>query len=104
MYAIFRSGDKQFRAETGMTVKVPTLPNEAGDKIVFDQVLLTGGDNGIKIGAPLLSGATVTGEVLGQGKEKKVVIFKWKRRKNYRLKKGHRTKFTAVRITDISIG
>ena len=104
MYAIIRSGDKQFLAETGMTIKVPVLPNEAGDKIVFDQVLIAGGDNGTKIGTPLLSGATVTGEVLGQGKEKKVVIFKWKRRKNYRLKKGHRTKFTAVRITDISIG
>jgi large subunit ribosomal protein L21 len=104
MYAIIRSGDKQFRAETGATVRVPTLAAEVGDKVTFDQVLLAGGDNGIKIGAPILSGATVTGEVVRHGKDKKVVIFKWKRRKNYRLKKGARTKFTEVRISDISIG
>jgi large subunit ribosomal protein L21 len=104
MYAIIRSGDKQFRAETGRTIQVPTLAAAIGDKITFDQVLLAGGDNGIKIGTPILSGATVTGEVVSHGKGKKVIIFKWKRRKNYRLKKGARTKFTEVRISDISIG
>lgn len=103
MYAIIRSGDKQFRAEAGSTVRVPTLAAEVGDKITFDQVLLAGGDDGIKIGSPLLSGATVTGEVVSHGKDKKVVIFKWKRRKNYRLKKGARHKFTVVRISDISL-
>ncbi len=104
MYAIIRSGDKQFRAETGATIHVPTLAAEVGDTITFDQVLMAGGDNGIKIGTPMLSGATVTGEVVSHGKGKKVIIFKWKRRKNYRLKKGARTKYTTVRISDISIG
>jgi large subunit ribosomal protein L21 len=104
MYAIIRSGDKQFRAETGRTIRIPTLAAEVGDTVTFDQVLIAGGDEGTKIGAPLLSGATVTGEVVSHGKDKKVVIFKWKRRKNYRLKKGARTKFTEVRISDISIG
>ncbi|HEX6695072.1 MAG TPA: 50S ribosomal protein L21 [Longimicrobiales bacterium] len=105
MYAIIRSGDKQFRAEAGRTVRVPTLAAEVGDKVTFDQVLIAGGgDGGIKVGAPLLSGATVTGEVVSHGKDKKVIIFKWKRRKNYRLKKGARTKFTEVRISDISVG
>ena len=104
MYAIIRSGDKQFRAEAGSTVRIPTLAAEVGDTVTFDQVLIAGGDDGIKIGTPLLSGATVTGEVVRHGKDKKVVIFKWKRRKNYRLKKGARTKFTEVRISDISIG
>ena len=104
MYAIIRSGDKQFRAEAGRTVRVPTLAAQVGDKVTFDQVLIAGGDNGIKVGAPTLSGATVTGEVVSHGKDKKVIIFKWKRRKNYRLKKGARTKFTEVRISDISVG
>ena len=104
MYAIIRSGDKQFRAEAGKTVRIPTLQAEVGDKVTFDQVLIAGTDNGTKVGAPLLSGATVTGEVVRHGKDKKVIIFKWKRRKNYRLKKGARTKFTEVRISDISVG
>lgn len=104
MYAIIRSGDKQFRAETGSTVRIPTLAAEVGDTVTFDQVLMYGSDDGTKIGTPILSGATVTGEVIRHGKDKKVVIFKWKRRKNYRLKKGARTKFTEVRISDISIG
>ena len=102
MYAIIRSGDKQFRAEAGKTVRIPTLAAEVGDKVTFDQVLLAGSDAGTKIGTPTLSGASVTGEVVRHGKDKKVVIFKWKRRKNYRLKKGARTKFTEVRISDIS--
>lgn len=103
MYAIIRSGDKQFRAEAGSTVRIPTLAAEVGDTVTFDQVLMYGSDDGTQIGTPTLSGATVTGEVLRHGKDKKVIIFKWKRRKNYRLKKGARTKFTEVRISDISI-
>ena len=104
MYAIIRSGDKQFRAEAGRTVRVPTLAAEVGDKVTFDQVLIAGGEGGIKVGAPLLSGATVTGEVVSHGKDKKVIIFKWKRRKNYRKKQGHRQGHTVVRIGDIKVG
>ena len=104
MYAIIRSGDKQFRAEPGKTVRVPTLAAEVGDKVTFGEVLIAGTDDGTKVGTPTLSGASVTGEVVSHGKDKKVIIFKWKRRKNYRLKKGARTKYTEVRINEISVG
>ena len=101
MYAIIRSGDKQFRAEPGMTVRVPSLDAEVGSQVTFGEVLLAGGDDGVTVGAPVLSGASVTGEVVRHGRDKKVIIFKWKRRKNYRLKKGHRQGFTEVRIGEI---
>jgi large subunit ribosomal protein L21 len=101
MYAIIRSGDKQFRAEPGRTIRVPSLNVEPGEKVTFGEVLLAGGDEGVKVGAPTLSGASVTGEVIRHGREKKVITFKWKRRKNYRLKKGHRQDFTEVRIGEI---
>lgn len=101
MYAIIRSGDKQFRAEPGMTIRVPSLDAEPGDKVSFGEVLLAGGQDGVKLGAPTLSGAKVTAEVIRHGRDKKVITFKWKRRKNYRLKKGHRQDFTEVRIGEI---
>ena len=101
MYAIIRSGDKQFRAEPGMTIRVPSLDAEPGDQVSFGEVLLAGGQDGVKLGAPTLSGAKVTGEVIRHGRDKKVITFKWKRRKNYRLKKGHRQDFTEVRIGEI---
>ncbi|HSJ14818.1 MAG TPA: 50S ribosomal protein L21 [Longimicrobiales bacterium] len=101
MYAIIRSGDKQFRAEPGMTVRVPSLDAEVGSQVTFGEVLLAGGDDGVTVGAPVLAGASVTGEVVRHGRDKKVIIFKWKRRKNYRLKKGHRQGFTEVRIGEI---
>jgi len=104
MYAIIRSGDKQFRAEKGATIRVPSIDAEVGDTVTFDQVLLAGSDEGTQVGAPTLAGASVTGEVLRHGKDKKVIIFKWKRRKNYRRKQGHRQKFTEVRIGEITVG
>jgi large subunit ribosomal protein L21 len=104
MYAIFRSGDKQFRAEPGMTVRVPSLEAEVGDTVTFDEVLLTGSGDETKVGVPTLAGASVTGEVVRHGKDRKVIVFKWKRRKNYRRKQGHRQKFTEVRIGEIRVG
>ncbi len=104
MYAIFRSGDKQFRAEPGQMVRVPSLDAEVGDQVTFDQVLLTAGDDGVNLGAPTVDGASVVGEVVRHGKDRKVIIFKWKRRKNYRRKKGHRQGFTEVRIGEIRAG
>lgn len=104
MYAIIRSGDKQFRAEPGMTIKVPSLDAEIGQTVTFDEVLMASTDDGTQVGAPTVSGASVTGEVVGHGKAKKVIIFKWKRRKNYRRKQGHRQKFTEVRIGEIRVG
>ncbi|CAN5760667.1 50S ribosomal protein L21 [soil metagenome] len=104
MYAIIRSGDKQFRAEPGMTIRVPSIDADVGDAITFHEVLITGGDEGTQVGLPTVEGASVTGEVVRHGKDKKVIIFKWKRRKNYRRKQGHRQKFTEVRIDAIRSG
>jgi large subunit ribosomal protein L21 len=104
MYAIFRSGGKQFRAEPGMTVRVPTLAAEPGSTVTFDEVLVAGDGDQVQIGAPTVAGATITAEVVGEVKADKVIIFKWKRRKNYRRKKGHRQKYTEVRIGEIRVG
>ncbi len=104
MYAIIRSGDKQFRAEPGMTVRVPALSADVGDTVTFDEVLVASTDDGTSVGTPVVTGATVTGEVVRHGKDRKVIIFKWKRRKNYRRKQGHRQKFTEVRIGEINVG
>jgi large subunit ribosomal protein L21 len=104
MYAIIRSGGKQFRAEPGKTIRVPALANEVGDKVTFEEVLVAGTDGDVKLGSPTVPGAAVIGEVVGHGKERKLVVFKWKRRKNYRRKQGHRQKFTEVRIGDIRLG
>jgi large subunit ribosomal protein L21 len=104
MYAIIRSGDKQFRAEPGQTVRIPSLDAEVGDTVTFGEVLVASTEDGTQVGAPTVAGATVTGEVVRHGKDRKVIIFKWKRRKNYRRKQGHRQKFTEVRIGEIRVG
>ncbi|HEX6134124.1 MAG TPA: 50S ribosomal protein L21 [Longimicrobiales bacterium] len=103
MYAIIRSGDKQFRAEPGMTIRVPSIEADVGQKVTFDEVLLASTDDGTQVGAPTVAGAKVTGEVVAHGKDRKVIIFKWKRRKNYRRKQGHRQKYTEVRIGEIRV-
>jgi large subunit ribosomal protein L21 len=104
MYAIIRSGGKQFRAEPGKTIRIPSLNAEPGDKVTFDDVLVAADGDNLKVGTPSVSGASVTGEVVKHGKDKKVIIFKWKRRKNYRRKQGHRQDFTEVRIGEVSLG
>jgi large subunit ribosomal protein L21 len=104
MYAIFRALGKQFRAEKGKTIRLPLMDAEPGAKVVFDEVLLSSDGTTIRAGAPLVSGASVQAEVVGDGKEKKIYVFKFKRRKNYRRKTGHRQKFTEVRITDVTVG
>jgi large subunit ribosomal protein L21 len=104
MYAIFRAAGKQFRAEKGKTLRLPLMSAEAGSKITFDEVLLSSDGETIKAGAPLVKGAQVLAEVVGDGKEPKIYVFKFKRRKNYRRKTGHRQKFTEVRITDVKLG
>jgi large subunit ribosomal protein L21 len=102
-YAIIRTGGKQYRAEPGKTLRVPSLPGEAGTAVDFD--VLLGADNGtIHSGTPLLAGARVTGEIVKQGRADKIVVFKFKRRKRYARKQGHRQRFTEVRITNISLG
>jgi len=102
-YAIIRTGGKQYRAEAGKTIRIPTLPGDAGSKVTFDDVVLGSDGEKTHIGAPTLSGAKVTGEIVKHGKDKKIVVFKMKRRKNYAKKQGHRQGFTEVRIKDISL-
>jgi large subunit ribosomal protein L21 len=104
MYAIFRALGKQFRAEKGQTIRLPLMEANPGDKVVFDEVLLSSDGDTIRAGTPLVNGASVVAEVVGDGKEKKIYVFKFKRRKNYRRKTGHRQKFTEVRITDVTVG
>ena len=104
MYAIFKALGKQFRAEKGQTLRLPLMDKEPGDKLTFDEVLLSSDGDTIKAGAPFVKGASVEVEVLGQVKGDKLYIFKFKRRKNYRRKTGHRQKYTEVRITDVKAG
>jgi large subunit ribosomal protein L21 len=104
MYAIFRAAGKQFRAEKGKTLRLPLLHEEPGTKLTFRDVLLSSDGETIRAGQPLVKGASVEAEVVGDGKEPKIYVFKFKRRKNYRRKTGHRQKFTEVRITDLKLG
>jgi large subunit ribosomal protein L21 len=104
MYAIFRAAGKQFRAEPGRTLRIPSLKAEPGSKLTFNQVLLGSNGNVVKAGTPLVAGAKVTAEVGRHGRDKKIVVFKFKRRKNYRRKQGHRQGFTEVRIESVELG
>jgi large subunit ribosomal protein L21 len=104
MYAIFRALGKQFRAEKGQTLQLPLMDAEPGSKITFDEVLLTSDGQSITAGTPLVKGARVEAEVVGETKGVKLYIFKFKRRKNYRRKTGHRQHYTEVRITDLKLG
>lgn len=102
-YAIFRAAGKQFRAEKGLTLKLPTLEGEPGAKITFEEVLLSGDGEKVKAGQPTVKGAKVTAEIVRHGRGDKIVIFKFKRRSNYRRKTGHRQGFTEIKITDVKV-
>ncbi|HXG44245.1 MAG TPA: 50S ribosomal protein L21 [Gemmatimonadales bacterium] len=104
MYAVFRAAGKQFRAEKGMTLELPRLDAEPGKKVTFKEVLLTSDGETVKAGTPLVKGAAVTAEVLGEVKGEKIYVWRFKRRKNVRRKTGHRTRYTRVRITDLKLG
>lgn len=102
-YAIIRTGGKQFRVSPGDVVRVPTLADKnEGDTVEFDQVLAAGDDNGVRIGAPIVNGARVTATVVKNGRGSKIIVFKFKRRKQYKRTKGHRQGFTAVKIDSIA--
>ena len=103
-YAIIRTGGKQFRAEPGKSLRIPSILGEAGTAVEFNDVLLGSDGNSVRAGVPTLSGAKVTGEIVKHGKDEKIIVFKFKRRKNYARKQGHRQKFTEVRIKDITLG
>jgi len=104
MYAVIKTGGKQYRVAEGATLKVERLDAAEGDAVEFDQVLLVGEGENVTIGTPLVEGGKVTATVESQGKAKKVEVVKFNRRKNYRRTKGHRQQFTQVRITEISAG
>ncbi|MBQ6151419.1 MAG: 50S ribosomal protein L21 [Mogibacterium sp.] len=100
MYAIIKTGGKQYRVQQGDELRVEKLDAKEGDKVVFDEVVAVGGDK-LVVGTPFVEGYAVTAEVLTQGKGDKVVIYKYKAKKDYRRKNGHRQPFTLVKITDI---
>jgi large subunit ribosomal protein L21 len=104
MYAIFRAKGKQYRAEKGQTLRLPLMDAAPGSKVTFDEVLLSSDGQAIKAGTPLVAGAKVEAEVVGNGKEPKIYVFKFKRRKNYRRKTGHRQQYTEVRVTGVTVG
>jgi large subunit ribosomal protein L21 len=103
MYAVIQTGGKQYRVEPGQTVVVEKLAGEKGAQVVFDQVLLvSSGDGGsVQIGKPMVAGTKVTGEIVEQGRGDKLVVFKFRRRKNYVRRNGHRQDYTAVKIAEI---
>ncbi len=101
MYAVIETGGKQYRVQEGDLVTVEKLGIEAGQEVEFDKVLVLSDDEGIKVGAPYVEGAKVFGEVVENGKAKKVVIFKYKSKKDYRKKQGHRQPFTTVEIKSL---
>ena len=104
MYAVFRSGGKQYRASKGEVLRLEKLEADEGAEVSFDEVLLVGDGKDIKVGSPLLSGTSVSAKVLKQGKTKKVSVVKFRRRQNYLRQHTHRQYFTEVEITDISSG
>ena len=101
MYAIIRAGGKQYRVTPGDTIYVEKVDGSAGDKVSLGEVLLLGGDNGTKVGSPLVSGAKVAATVVEQGRDKKIRVFKFKKRKHYQRTRGHRQSYTALRIDAI---
>ncbi|AXF55780.1 50S ribosomal protein L21 [Salicibibacter kimchii] len=100
MYAIIETGGKQIKVEEGQSIFVEKLPAEAGEEVTFDKVLLVGGDE-TKVGAPYVDGAQVAGKVEKNDKGKKIIVYKFKRRKGYRRKQGHRQPYTKVTIGSI---
>ena len=103
-YAIFKAAGFQYRAELGDVLRLPSLDVESGDTVTFDEVLLGSAEDEVLVGRPTLEGAAVRAEVLGHGRADKIIVFKFKRRKNYRRKTGHRQNYTEVRVNEIDLG
>ena len=101
MFAIVETGGKQYQAFIGDLLEIEKIAGDPGNEVELDQVLLVSDENGVRVGTPLVEGAKVKAEVTEHGRGPKIIVFKMKRRKNYRLKKGHRQAFTQVRITAI---
>jgi large subunit ribosomal protein L21 len=101
MYAVVATGGKQYKVQEGEILRVEKLAGEIGSPVAFDQVLMLSDGETVKVGQPVLEGIQVKGHIVEQGKNKKILVFKYKRRKRYRRKQGHRQLFTAVKIDTI---
>ncbi len=104
MFAVIKTGGKQYRVAANEQITVMRLSGETGEKVTFGDVLMVGADENVKVGAPLVDGASVVGEIVEQARGPKVIAFKKRRRKNSKRKRGHRQDLTIVRITEIQAG
>jgi large subunit ribosomal protein L21 len=102
MYAVIKTGGKQYRVENGLRLKIEQIPGDVGSELVIDQVLMIADGDNVSLGKPVLDGASVKATVLQQGRHDKVRIFKMRRRKHYQKHQGHRQNYTEIRITGIS--
>ncbi len=102
MYAVVASGGKQYKVKKGEILKVEKMPGEIGSSVSFDKVMMLADDDNVNIGTPLLTDVEVIGHIVEQGKAKKIIVFKYKRRKRYRRKQGHRQQYTAIQIDSIN--
>ncbi len=103
MYAVVSTGGKQYRVQEGETLSVEKLPGEVGAQISFDRILMYSDDENITVGKPVIENAVVSAHIIEQGKARKILVFKYKRRKRYRRKQGHRQAFTKLKIDTIEV-
>jgi large subunit ribosomal protein L21 len=101
MYAVVNTGGKQYKVQAGDVLRVEKLPGDVGSPVTFDKVLMVADGEDVTIGQPVLEKASVKGTIVEQGRAKKIIVFKYKRRKRFRRKQGHRQAFTAVKIDSI---
>ena len=101
MYAVVESGGKQYRVQEGEILRVEKIPGDIGNSVTFDKVLMFSDGAKVNIGSPILEGVAVNGHIVEQGKTKKIIVFKYKKRKRYRRKQGHRQQYTAIQIDSI---
>jgi len=103
-FAVIKTGGKQYLVSPKDKIKIEKIKGDKGDKVTFDQVLLLEKQKKLEIGKPFIKGAKVSAEILDQGRSKKVIVFKYKAKKRYKVKKGHRQNYTEIEIKDISSG
>lgn len=101
MYAVIQTGGKQYRVAPGDTLTVEKLPGNVGDSVEFGEVLMLSKDGSLSMGKPTIQGAKVTGKIVEHGRGEKLVVYKFRRRKNYRLRNGHRQNYTSIQISDV---
>ena len=101
MYAVIETGGQQFKVAAGETLKVEKLEGDVGSEVILDKILMVKTDDGVKVGNPYLEGAQVKAEIVDQDRDKKVIVFKYKRRKGYKKMRGHRQHFTKIKISTI---